>query len=170
MGRRGRKPLSMDEFVERFCEHVNENGPLPSFRPDLGPCHLWTGPAHRGRDGFYGTSNWGGRQWYVHRLALHLVGDEIPERHDVDHLCRVTLCVRRSHLEAVTHRENCLRGFGLHARLARQTHCIHDHELTPENLLVQTNGGRGCKACHYRRNRERGRARNARKREARCAT
>jgi len=59
----------------------------------------------------------------------------------------------------------------------RKTHCIHGHELTPENTGRQSGGGRYCKRCsvervkeyyqrnrskvlqqraeHYRRNRER---------------
>lgn len=34
----------------------------------------------------------------------------VPEGYDIDHLCRITLCVNPDHLEAVTHEENVRRG------------------------------------------------------------
>ena len=60
-------------------------------------------------------------------------------------------CVNPAHLEAVTHRENVLRGAGVSAIQARKTHCKHGHEFTPENTMkVRTpsgNGGRRCRTC-----------------------
>jgi hypothetical protein len=48
-------------------------------------------------------------------------------------------------LEAVTNRENMLRGVGVCALNARKTHCKHGHEFTPENTYRVKNGGRACK-------------------------
>lgn len=34
---------------ERFEEKVNRDGPVPPHRPELGPCHEWTGATSGGR-------------------------------------------------------------------------------------------------------------------------
>lgn len=39
---------------------------------------------------------------------------------------------------------------------ARQTHCAHGHEFTPENTYLKTNGTRACRECMKRWSRERG--------------
>ena len=71
----------------------------------------------------------------------------------LDHLCRNTRCVNPEHLEAVTQRENILRGIGFAARQARQENCIHGHAFTPENTYVHK-GHRYCRACRNRRRSE----------------
>lgn len=77
---------------ERFEVKVDKASP--------GGCWLWTG-ANNGR---YPVFQKGGR--YAHRWSYeHHVGP-IPEGYEVDHLCRVTLCVNPAHLEAVTPQEN----------------------------------------------------------------
>lgn len=86
--------------AQRFYARVDEDGPLPERRPDLGPCHLWR------NNRSYGTFE--GRT--AHRVALELVGVEIPRGYHVDHLCRRPPCVRPSHLEPVTPGENFRRG------------------------------------------------------------
>lgn len=48
---------------------------------------------------------------YAHRVSWELHhGRPVPDGKELDHLCRNPPCVNPSHLEAVTHRENCLRG------------------------------------------------------------
>lgn len=49
------------------------------------------------------------RHIYAHVLAWKLAGNTIPKDYDLDHLCMVRMCVRPSHLEAVTHDENIRR-------------------------------------------------------------
>lgn len=83
---------------------------------------------------------------YVHRIAYEHAKGPIPPRLDIDHLCRVRNCINPDHLEAVTRRENLLRGETLTAWHAAKTHCIHGHEYTPENT-GRTAGGRFCRAC-----------------------
>lgn len=67
----------------------------------------------------------------------------------LDHLCRNRACVRRSHLQPVTNKENVLRGESILAENARKTHCKNGHELTPENTYMRKRmqGGRMCKLC-----------------------
>ncbi|HZD08627.1 MAG TPA: HNH endonuclease signature motif containing protein, partial [Candidatus Limnocylindrales bacterium] len=49
---------------------------------------------------------------YAHRLAYEVFVGPIPERLDLDHLCRNRKCCNPEHLEPVTRRENILRGIG----------------------------------------------------------
>ena len=71
----------------------------------------------------------------------------IPKGLVLDHTCRVRNCVNPDHLEAVTNRENILRGTGFSARNARKTHCIRGHELAGDNLYLKENGHRHCRQC-----------------------
>jgi hypothetical protein len=116
-------------------------------------CRLWTGAKN---DGGYGQLHHDGRTQYVHRLAYETFVGPIPDGFQIDHLCRTRLCVNPEHLEAVTQRENILRGESAQAHHARATHCIAGHPLSGDNLYVRPDGkGRNCKRCQLRRNRER---------------
>lgn len=79
-------------------------GPRPEVRPELGPCLLWTGALNGSG---YATINDGtGRIIGAHVAAVLVAGDKVPDGMEVDHLCFVRHCARRSHLEVVTHDEN----------------------------------------------------------------
>jgi len=94
----------------------------------------------------------------------HFVGP-IPDGFHIDHLCRNRACANPAHLEAVPPRVNILRGVGMSAIHARQTHCVNGHPFDAENTLILPDGERCCRTC----NRERQRQRNARLRAQRCA-
>jgi len=100
---------------------------------------------------------------YVSKMAHRHVYEEciglIPEGLHLDHLCRNTKCVNPNHLEAVSPRENMLRGVSPAARNAVKTHCSRGHEFNEENTYHHGKG-RHCKECRRRLNREY----NARKR------
>jgi hypothetical protein len=94
----------------------------------------------------------------VHRIAYSLLRGSVPDDMSIDHLCRNRRCVNPAHLEVVTMRENTLRGQGVTAREARQTHCKRGHEFTPENAIPVKNGrphvvGRACRQCKRERDR-----------------
>lgn len=118
-------------------------------------CWLWRGAVAAG--GRYGR--FGGMP--AHAWAYtHLVGP-IPEGLELDHLCRVTLCVNPHHLEPVTHAENVQR-WG-----ATVTHCKHGHTYTAENTYVlPASGGRVCRTCARATGAERQRRHRAKKRAA----
>lgn len=90
----------------------------------------------------------------AHRLsyAAHLCA--IPAGLTLDHLCRVRACCNPEHLEVVTGRENTLRGVGLTAGYARQTHCLLGHELDGANLQIRATGWRTCRACQIQRSKD----------------
>lgn len=103
---------------ERFWEKVNFDGPIPEYRPDLGPCWLWTAADTNGY-GIFGIG--GGANSGAHRVAYALLREPVlPNRH-LDHLCRVPLCVNPFHLEPVTSWENARRAWM--ARLESPPHC-----------------------------------------------
>lgn len=101
---------------ERFIVKVDQNGPVPEYRPDLGPCWIWLHA--RDRKG-YGHFKWPGGIT-AHRFSYEASGREIPDGYHVDHLCRVTSCVNPDHLEAVTPSVNTMRGNGAPGRLRRR--------------------------------------------------
>jgi hypothetical protein len=106
-------------------------------------CWLWTGgKSHNG----YGLFHWSRRQVRAHRFAYEMFVGPIPEGLTIDHLCRVPACVLPLHMEAVTIRENILRGEGRAAANARQTHCQRGHLFDEDNTYVRR-GMRTCREC-----------------------
>lgn len=120
---------------QRFWAHVNMRGPRSVYAPQLGFCWLWMGGLSRGYGNFEGHP--------AHRFSYESI-HKIPDGLILDHLCRVRNCVRPSHLEPVTHRENLLRGIGFSAVNAAKVVCIHGHN----EWVVQPDGKRRCNACN----------------------
>lgn len=133
----------------RFWSRVNKDGPVPDYRPELGPCWLWTGGLNQG----YGRLVISHRPYRVvpaHQFAYEMIVGPVSEGLELDHLCRVRACVRPEHLEAVTHRVNVLRGESPMAEHATKTHCPRGHAYTPDNTWLQERQGgvsRKCKQC-----------------------
>lgn len=132
--------------VDRFWSKVDKSD----------GCWVWTGAISNSHSGPYGKfrSAIAQHPLAAHRLAFYYETGVLSTRDEVlDHVCRNTLCVRPSHLELVSDRENVARGDGPTAVNSRKTHCIRGHEFTPENTWA--NGtGRKCKECHRAINRE----------------
>ena len=80
-------------------------------------------------------------------------GGEVPAGRELDHTCGNKRCVNPAHLEAVTHRENVVRGNGW-ASNARKTHCPKGHQLDGvEACRMKGSIGvrRYCKTCKAQR-------------------
>lgn len=150
-GWRGKSP------EERFWAKVNKNGPVPEHRPDLGSCWEWTAALTNGY-GAFGIASTPDRpnQWRgivrAHRFSYELLIGPIPDGLDIDHLCRNTVCVRVTHLEAVPHRINIRRGISPAAQHARKDACPEGH---PYDMVESGRGTRRCSICKNRRARER---------------
>ena len=144
----------MNTLLERFeAKFVPE--------PNTG-CWLWFACTN---DWGYGMFRVDGKARCAHVLAWRFYCGEVPAGYEVDHKCRVRLCVNPDHLEPVTHAENVRRGASPWGGvLAFKTHCLRGHEYTPENTLRSRhtyNGSimRQCRTCkneaQLRRYRER---------------
>ncbi len=146
---RQRNPRKVRDPQERFWEKVDKEGPVPTYRPDLGPCWLWRAfVSHLGYGRFSADVRGRWRQVQAHRWIYEQLVGAIPQGYYVDHLCRVRGCVNPAHLEAVTERENVRRGQSFAGRRAGQTHCIHGHLLDEANTYVRADRGtRECRAC-----------------------
>ena len=133
-------------------------------KPPLGIGECWEWMAGRFAQG-YGEFKFNGRMIKAHRLAYELLYGLIPEGKVIDHLCRNRGCVNPYHLEPVTFHENILRGEGVAAREARQTHCKYGHELTEDNLCRWglATGKRYCKICDLKQARTKREKRKLRK-------
>lgn len=115
-----------EQRVTAFWAKVDKNGPVPSHRPELGPCWIWT--AFRDRHE-YGRVTYRPFTWFAHRFSYTTVFGPIPDGLTIDHLCRVHPCVNPAHLETVTRRVNTLRGATLAATYAARTACNYGHPL-----------------------------------------
>jgi hypothetical protein len=123
-------PIVSRSAAERFASSV---------RVDESGCWIWTGTTvAKGRNGALSVN---GRKELAHRFSYRLAHGSIPDGLELDHLCRVPLCVNPAHLEPVTHLENLRRGPG------SKTHCVNGHQFTPENTRRMPNGWRRCRAC-----------------------
>lgn len=143
---------------ERFWAKIDFDGP--------GGCWLWTGTLWPNGYGMFSVGGRAGRLLLAHRFSYEYLVGPIPEGLTIDHVrargCTHRNCVNPAHLEPVTQRVNVLRGTGLPAQQARQTHCKRDHEFNAENTLYRANRVRDCRICK----RERDRQRYARKKES----
>lgn len=143
-------------MLERFWSKVEKSE----------TCWLWTGHT---KSGTYGQFTlFPHHQMPAHRFAYITEVGAIPNGLVLDHLCRNPRCVRPDHLEAVTQRENVLRGEGIAAKRSAQTHCVRGHEFTPENTYHPRKAPhhRACLTCIRDNNRHYYQARKLRRQES----
>ncbi|MEW6248699.1 MAG: HNH endonuclease signature motif containing protein [Nitrospirota bacterium] len=131
---------------ERFLRHVQKApGPLKTH------CWLWTGYVEAAG---YGITYIGKRQVMAHRFAYLQWYGSIPPNLQIDHLCQNRACVNPDHLEAVTPRENTIRGSSPIARNVEVTHCPKGHPYSGKNLYITKKGFRQCVLCSRARTRQ----------------
>lgn len=108
-------------------------------------CWLWTGAGSR-----YGDFLYGSRVMKAHRVAWLMYRGDIPPGLELDHLCRVTLCVNPQHCEAVTHRVNTRRG--LSPRMTRHLAqvCRRGHPYSDGFTYIRPDGypEHRCRICN----------------------
>lgn len=109
-------------------------------------CWLWRGS--RNRLG-YGRICEGGpsrRILFAYRVAYELERGPIPPGLSLDHLCRVPACVNPAHLEAVTHRENVMRGQNPSIRVYHTDICRRGHDYAVVGFVARSRV-RTCRQC-----------------------
>lgn len=126
----------MDTVIDRIMARIGETpGSLDT------PC--WV-TSYKANPNGYVQIYVDGRYPYVHRFMYEQQFGPIPVGLQLDHLCRVRGCCNPDHLEAVTQRENILRGVSTGALAVRLGKCKHGHSL--DDAYARP-GGRKCRTC-----------------------
>lgn len=123
-------------------------------RKDESGCWLWTGPVRStkwaaNRYGHFAVYRDGKRiAQNTHRCMWFAVNGLPPEGMCVCHSCDEPLCVNPDHLWLGTKRDNTMDMVSKKRHhLNRKTHCVRGHPLSGDNVYVDPNGYRNCKAC-----------------------
>lgn len=149
----GSTEVNRPTALDRFWAKVDKDGPASLCRPDLGPCWLWTASHNVAGHGTF----WSGKRPIGAHVFIyqHMVGP-VPDRYQLDHLCRTPACVNWNHVEPVTASVNNRRG-----GRGGVTHCPRGHAYDETNTYTDKRGHRSCKKCKVdaaRRYQERKRA------------
>lgn len=112
-------------------------------------CIEWTGcKTYNG----YGRVLHQGRKWIVHLIILEILGIDVPDGMEVDHLCKNRPCFNPRHLEVVKPIVNFMRGENICRLNLNKEKCPKGH---PYDIVRMRDGrkGRECSICRkeYRR-------------------
>jgi len=151
--------LERDAILRALAIEVRRSHPSPGRSPketplaerlrrlthvlpeEAGGCHVFLGQLIKGG---YGRVTIEGRKILAHRAAFELVNGPIRDGFDLDHLCRLSCCIRLSHLEAVPTAVNVRRGL---VCMNGVTHCPQGHAYDDTNTYLQKKGSRVCRTC-----------------------
>lgn len=154
--------LAMPPRTQRTAASI-----LAASSAGRGPTECWPWDGYVEPRG-YGFMNGHSKRYrrYAHRYSWESVHGPIPDGLKIDHTChtydlscfdgdscRHRRCVNPSHMELVPGAENSRR-----AHHRRQTECRRGHPQTAENVRVNANGTRSCRACERVRDIERRRS------------
>ena len=121
-----------------FWKKVDKNGPIPTHRPELGPCWIWIGTIDANGYGQFRLNKTMARS---HRVSFLVHHGEIPEDDSfhgicVCHHCDVRACINPNHLFPGTALENTrdmlTKG---RARKSQKPPRIPKRHITKENVI-----------------------------------
>lgn len=123
------------------------------LKRDGSGCWIWLGAMHRLG---YGMFRVGTKTKLAHRVAYEMEVGPVPSGLQLDHLCRNRKCVKPTHLEAVTSRENLMRGQTLARKNASKTACKNGHPFDTLNTIARGESAqwRRCRICQRKVDRE----------------
>ena len=120
-GRGANGTTAIPNILQRFWSYVDKSE----------NCWLWTGSTSPQG---YGQFKYCGKVLQAHRFAYWIDHGMMPMDLQMDHLCRTRSCVRATHLEPVSVRENIRRGLiGI-----LRTQCRNGHPHNDENTSTIT--------------------------------
>jgi len=149
-------------LAERFAANVNDNGPVPAHRPELGPCWVWTGtPDSSGYgqihvDKMYGGGRSSGQE-RASRVAFFLAFGRWPDPCALHH-CDNRSCVKAwpdelgpAHIYEGTVADNA-RDRHEHGASwqEKRTHCPKGHPYDETNTIRskgRIDERRNCRTC-----------------------
>lgn len=132
--RTGRPKLALED---RFWSKV-ELGEAPD------DCWRWTGYINPQGHGTLRVSRKNeSTNLKAHRIALSLVGIDVPLGSDAHHVCENRWCVNPDHLEVLPH--------GEHRRLHNGDYYPQGHPKTPENMYFYKGRPYECRICRKAR-------------------
>jgi len=149
--------FTFKSVTDRFLSHVE-------MVPWSG-CWIWMGSTNGNRQhpeynyGKFGQLTDGIMQTvYAHRASYEMFRGKIQPGLQLDHVCRVRLCVNPMHLEPVIRLENVARGASGDFQ-ASKTHCPQGHPYdTTNTLLISRLDGKSvsrmCRECSRERRRQ----------------
>lgn len=120
--------------------HNSRTSPVVYIVEDRGydtPCWVWQG-ARKGHG--YGSVRDGQKSASAHRLYYERAHGPVPDGLELDHLCRVRLCVNPDHLEPVTHAINgqrCVTAKLTAADVAEIRECLRAKTATGRELAAR---------------------------------
>ena len=127
---------------KRQLDQFNECAPN---KPREG-CWPWAGKTVNGY-GYLSRRRRDDEHLYAHRASYEQFKGAIPGGYQIDHLCRNRSCVNPDHLEAVTQRENLLRGEAPTIKRYRDGVCSKGHRVAGNNAISNGRGGKVCRRC-----------------------
>lgn len=121
------KAFEARRFCRRECQYIGRPDVAEDYVVTDRGCWEWQG--HVDSNGYgkcYDPSRESGQRVdWAHRVSYRLHKGDIPERHELDHLCENTICINPDHLDPVTkveHARRTMQRLGkdeLHLRAAR---------------------------------------------------
>ena len=109
-------------------------------------CWSWTAATDKDGYGVWSVRLQGKpKQFRAHRLSYYLAGNDLDEKLTIDHLCKNKACLRPSHLEQVSIRENIKRSSSFNGL---KTRCKNGHPFSDDNTYVYNSRKRNCRKCH----------------------
>jgi hypothetical protein len=131
----------MDEkTIARFWSKVDRNGPMHPYKPELGPCWLWTGGRGHCGYGLFAMSH--RRTARAHCLAWELLnGEKVPPGLWVLHTCDRTACVRHTYVGTAADNNRDMMSRGRHRHnpgIATLRHGLPESEIP--RLRGEANG------------------------------